>query len=344
MSDVAIAPPGPILEFRRNFAASRSGVIGLVLVVLLVFAAVLAPLLAPHPPDEQMRTAILHPPTWFGGAFPLGTDDLGRDVFSRLLYGARLSLSIGAVVVTLAFAVGTMLGLVAGFSGGVVEALVMRLMDIMLALPTLLLAIAIVAVLGPGLFNAMLAVAIVQLPGFVRLTRAAVLVERGKDYVTASRMAGAGRMRLMFLIVLPNCLAPLIVQASLGFSGAILDTAALGVPRAWRAAAHAGMGHHARRRAAIRAERVVGGDVSGPGHPADGAGLQPGGRRAARRAGSAAEAGMSLLEIRNLHVTFPTARGTVARGRGRGPGCGGRRGARYRRGIRLGQSRLRCWR
>ncbi len=228
MSDVAIAPPGPILEFRRNFTASRNGVIGFVLVVLLVFSAVLAPLLALHPPDEQVRTAILHPPTWFSGAFPLGTDDLGRDVFSRLLYGARLSLSIGAVVVTLAFAVGTMLGLVAGFSGGMIEALVMRLMDIMLALPTILLAIAIVAVLGPGLFNAMLAVAIVQLPGFVRLTRASVLVERSKDYVTAARMAGAGRMRMMFLIVLPNCLAPLIVQASLGYSGAILDTAALG--------------------------------------------------------------------------------------------------------------------
>jgi dipeptide transport system permease protein len=112
--------------------------------------------------------------------------------------------------------------------GGMVEALVMRLMDIMLALPTLLLAIAVVAVLGPGLSNAMLAVAIVQLPGFVRLTRAAVLVELGKDYVAASRMAGAGRARLMFLTVLPNCMAPLIVQASLGFSSAILDTAALG--------------------------------------------------------------------------------------------------------------------
>ncbi|HSU07191.1 MAG TPA: ABC transporter permease subunit [Acetobacteraceae bacterium] len=222
------APPGPILEFRRNFTASRSGVIGFALVLLLVCAAALAPLLAPHPPDEQIRTAILHPPTWFAGGFPLGTDDLGRDVLSRLLYGARLSLSIGAVVVTLAFSVGALLGLVAGFSRGMVESLIMRLMDIMLALPTILLAIAVVAILGPGLFNAMLAVAIVQLPGFVRLTRASVLVERSKDYVAAARMAGARRPRLMFLIVLPNCLAPLIVQASLAFSGAILDTAALG--------------------------------------------------------------------------------------------------------------------
>ncbi len=227
MSDAALAQsPGLLLEFRRHFVASRGGVIGLGLVLLLVLSAAFAPLLAPHAPDDQIRTAILHRPSW--PVFPLGTDDLGRDVLSRLLYGARLSLSIGALVVTLSFLVGTLLGLIAGFAGGVVDALVMRLMDIMLALPTLLLAIAVVAILGPGLFNAMLAVSIVQLPGFVRLTRAAVLVERSKDYVAASRMAGAGRARLMFLIVLPNCLAPLIVQASLGFSSAILDTAALG--------------------------------------------------------------------------------------------------------------------
>jgi dipeptide transport system permease protein len=202
--------------------------VGLCLVTLLILAAIFAPLLAPHPPDAQMREAILHAPTWFSGAYPLGTDDVGRDVLSRLLYGARLSLSIGAMVVTLGCVVGTLLGLVAGFAGGVIDALVMRLMDIMLALPTLLLAIAVVAVLGPGLTNAMLAVSIVLLPAFVRLTRAAVMVELGKDYVAASRMANTGRARLMFLTVLPNCLAPLIVQASLGFSSAILDTAALG--------------------------------------------------------------------------------------------------------------------
>jgi dipeptide transport system permease protein len=228
MSTTVLPVPVGASEFRRHFLASRSGVIGIGLVTALVLAAILAPLLAPHGPDEQIRTAILHRPTWFAGGFPLGTDDLGRDVLSRLLYGARLSLSIGAVVVALSFVVGTLMGLVAGSVGGVIDVLVMRLMDIMLALPTLLLAIAIVAILGPGLFNAMLAVSLVQLPGFVRLTRAAVQVERSKDYVAAARMMGAGRARLMFLTVLPNCLAPLIVQASLGFSSAILDTAALG--------------------------------------------------------------------------------------------------------------------
>ncbi len=228
MSASLAAPDTRLTDLRRHFLASRGGMIGAVLITILILAAMFAPLLASFGPDAQMRQAILHPPDGLGGVYPLGTDDVGRDVLSRLLFGARLSLSIGAVVVTLSFLVGTLLGLTAGFAGGVIEALVMRLMDIMLALPTLLLAIAVVAVLGPGLSNAMLAVSIVQLPGFVRLTRAAVLIELGKDYVAASRMAGAGRVRLMFLTVLPNCLAPLIVQASLGFSAAILDTAALG--------------------------------------------------------------------------------------------------------------------
>lgn len=213
---------------RRRFIGGRGGAIGLGLIAALIFAAIFAPLLAPHPPDAQIRTALLHPPTWFGGQFPLGTDDVGRDVLSRLLFGARLSLSIGVAVVAQALVVGGLLGLVAAFSGGAIDALIMRLMDMLLGLPTLLLAIAVVAVLGPGLFNAVFAVAIVQLPAFVRLTRAATLVELSRDYVASARMAGASRARLMFVTVLPNCLPPLIVQASLGVSSAILDTAALG--------------------------------------------------------------------------------------------------------------------
>jgi dipeptide transport system permease protein len=228
---VEAAPQSSWRDFWRQYRTSKGGVIGLVIIAILVLAAIFAPLLAPDGPDDQMRNALLHPPTWFAlgpHAYPLGTDDVGRDILSRLLYGARLSLSIGAMVVVLALTVGTILGLLAGFFSGVVDMLLARLMDIMLALPTILLAIAIVAILGPSLRNAMIAVAIVQLPGFVRLTRAAVRSERSRDYVTASRMAGASLPRLMFLTVLPNCMAPLIVQASLGFSSAILDTAALG--------------------------------------------------------------------------------------------------------------------
>lgn len=224
MSGAAVMPT-PMVALRRDLLGNRSFMIGLVIVAALLVAAIFAPWLAPHPPDSQARDAVLHAPDW---AFPLGTDDVGRDVLARLLYGARLSLSIGVAVVAQASIVGTLLGLIAGFAGGITDALVMRLMDVMLALPTLLLAIAIVAILGPSLTNATIAVAIVQLPGFVRLTRASVLAELGRDYVAAARMAGAGVPRLMFITVLPNCLAPLIVQASLGFSGAILDTAALG--------------------------------------------------------------------------------------------------------------------
>ncbi len=173
----------------------------------------------------------MRPPFWEDGGslqFPLGTDPIGRDMFSRLVHGTRFSLLIGSMAVSISLAAGISLGLIAGFARGTVEILIMRLMDIMLTLPSLLLAIVIVAILGPGLMNAMLAVAIVLLPHYVRITRAAVISEVSKDYVTAAKVAGAGRLRLMFKEVLPNCLAPLIVQATLGFATAILDAAALG--------------------------------------------------------------------------------------------------------------------
>ena len=225
------APPGPLREFWSHFRENAGAVAGLAVIVVLLVAALLAPWLAPHPPAEQYRDALLLPPAWLAGGswtYPLGTDDVGRDLLSRLLYGSRVSLLIGCIVVTLSLAAGVILGLVAGFFRGAVETLIMRLMDIMLALPSLLLAIAIVAVLGPSLTNAMIAIAVVVLPHYVRLTRASVIAETAKDYVMASQVAGAGLLRQMFVNVLPNCLAPLIVQATLGCSAAILDAAALG--------------------------------------------------------------------------------------------------------------------
>ena len=228
---VQSAPPHPLVEIWRDFSRNRGAMIGLVLILAVTFVAVFADVVAPYGPAEQFRDAFLSPPAWVEGSDPrflLGTDDVGRDILSRLIYGARLSLLIGVVVVTLALAAGVTLGLCAGFFGGIVDIAVMRLMDIMLALPALLLAIVIVAVLGPGLTNAMIAVTVVVVPHYARLTRGAVLSELGRDYVTASRVAGAGPLRLMFVTVLPNCMAPLIVQATLGFSGAILDAAALG--------------------------------------------------------------------------------------------------------------------
>lgn len=224
-------PPRPIVEFWRSFRDNRGALAGLVIIGIIVLLAVFAPQLAPYDPAEQYRDAFLAPPVWQEGGstrFLLGTDSVGRDMLSRLLHGARLSMIIGVIVITIALALGVLLGLVAGFFSGVVDICIMRVMDMMLALPSLLLAIVVVAILGPSLFNAMLAVSVVVLPHFARITRAAVLGELSKDYVVASRVAGAGLPRLMFLTVLPNCLAPLIVQATLGFSTAILDAAALG--------------------------------------------------------------------------------------------------------------------
>jgi dipeptide transport system permease protein len=225
------APPGPLKEFWISFSANRGAVIGMATVLTLLLVALFAPLIAPHTPDTVNSAAFLKPPSWQQGGslqYLLGTDAIGRDILSRLIWGARLSLSIGLGVVVLSVIAGVSLGLIAGFARGIVEISIMRLMDIILTLPSLLLAIVIVAILGPGLVNAMLAVAIVLLPHYVRLTRGAVITEISKDYVTAARVSGAGTLRLMFSEVLPNCAAPLIVQASLGISTAILDAAALG--------------------------------------------------------------------------------------------------------------------
>jgi len=187
--------------------------------------------IAPHSPYEQFREFTLAPPAWHDGGssrFLLGTDPVGRDILSRLIHGTRLSLLIGVISVAISLSLGVVLGLAAGYFRGLVETTIMRLMDVMLSLPSLLLAIAVVAILGPGLINAMYAIAIVLLPHYVRLTRAAVIAEAAKEYVASSRIAGAGPLRLMFNTILPNCAAPLIVQATLGFSNAILDAAALG--------------------------------------------------------------------------------------------------------------------
>ena len=226
-----VAARGPLAEFWLAYSQSRGALIGLALVLLLIALALAADVVAPHPPNVQYRDFTLTPPVWDAGGsarFILGTDPVARDILSRLIHGTRLSLAIGLISVTISLALGLTLGLVAGYFRGLTETVIMRLMDVMLALPSLLLAIAVVAILGPGLANAMYAIAIVLLPHYVRLMRAAVIGEAGKEYVASSRIAGAGTLRLMFSTILPNCTAPLIVQATLGFSTAILDAAALG--------------------------------------------------------------------------------------------------------------------
>ena len=227
----AITRPGRFAEFWRYFSENRGAVVGLVVFVAFIIIAILADVIAPHSPTQQYRDALLQPPMWQEGGsaqFILGTDAVGRDLLSRLIHGARYSFFIGLIVVVIAASSGVFIGLIAGFARGWVDTLIMRLMDILLAFPSLLLALVMVAILGPSLVNAMIAIAIVLQPHYVRLTRAAVLQELPKDYVTAARVVGASRMRLMLVTVLPNCLAPIIVQAALSFSTAILDAAALG--------------------------------------------------------------------------------------------------------------------
>lgn len=223
--------PGRLQEFWFYFRENRGAVFGLWIFGLFVVVALLADWIAPYDPTVQYREHLLQPPFWQEGgslAFPLGTDAVGRDMLSRLLYGARYSFYVGIVVVTVAAAGGIVVGLLSGFAPKWLDTILMRVMDIILAFPSLLLALVLVAILGPSLTNAMIAIAIVLQPHYVRLTRSSVLAERSKDYVIAAKVTGAKLPRLMFITVLPNCLSPIIVQAALSFSTAILDAAALG--------------------------------------------------------------------------------------------------------------------
>ncbi len=226
-----LAQPAPLAAFWAAYRENRGAVFGLAVFGLVVLAAVAAGVIAPHSPVEQFRDAVRAPPVWQSGGswrFPLGTDGDGHDMLSRLIYGARVSLFIGFAVMGVSFLIGAALGLFAAMTGPTVDVAVTRLMDLIMAVPSLVLAILVVAVLGPSLVNTIVAVTIVYLPRYVRLVRASALGELHKDYVTAARVAGVGPLRLAWSTVLPNCLAPLIVMAALGVSDAILEAAGLG--------------------------------------------------------------------------------------------------------------------
>ena len=212
----------------QRFARHPGALLALGLLGLLLLCAIGAGSLARDDPAWQFRDAMLQPPGWFQGGHVLGTDELGRDLLSRLLHGARLTLGIAASSVALAVLPGIVLGLLAAFYPRGLGTVLLRIADVLLSLPAVLLAIAVVAVLGPGLLNTALAVAVAALPGYVRLVRASALGELAKPYVLASRALGAGTVRLMFRTVLPNCLGPVLVNATLDFSGAILTAAGLG--------------------------------------------------------------------------------------------------------------------
>jgi peptide/nickel transport system permease protein len=208
----------------RRLRRNRSAVAGLIVIAILVFSAVFAPWLAPYDPYRVDLDNRLQPP---GGAHILGTDELGRDILSRLLYGARVSLWVGIVTVAAAALIGVSGGLVAGYLGGYWDAVIMRVVDIFLAFPVILLAIAIVAVRGPGLNNVLIALALVYWTAYARLARSVVLTLREEEYTWAARALGASPPRIMVRHLLPNAVAPLVVLASLGMGNAILAEAAL---------------------------------------------------------------------------------------------------------------------
>lgn len=219
----------PMRDVVRRLLRHRGAVAGLVVILLFFAAALLAPLLSPYDPLAQDLNRRLQGPS---SAHPLGTDDFGRDILSRVMYGARISLTVGFMSVGIAVIGGLLLGLVAGFYttgrwGRMIDIIIMRTSDILLAFPAVLLAIAIVTAFGPGLRNAMLAIAIIYLPRFIRIVRAAILVEKEHTYIEAGQALGMSHRRLLLRHLLPNVMSPVIVQATLGLAEAIIEAAAL---------------------------------------------------------------------------------------------------------------------
>jgi peptide/nickel transport system permease protein len=214
----------PAARAWRRLRQRRSAVLGLAVVVALVLMAVLAPLIAPYDPAQQSWTAVRKPPSW---AHWFGTDESGRDLFSRVVFGARASLLAGVISVSIALGVGVPVGLLAGYRGGLIDALISRITDAMLACPFLILAIALAAFLGPSLANAMIAIGVTATPIFVRLTRGQVLAVKVEDYVEAARAVGNPAARIVFRHILPNILPALIVQATLSIATAIIAEASL---------------------------------------------------------------------------------------------------------------------
>ncbi|MDN5336295.1 MAG: peptide/nickel transport system permease protein [Synergistales bacterium] len=211
---------GVIKRLRKN----RLAVFGLTCVILLVLIAVFADFIAPYDYAEQHLLEAFQPPS---SKYLFGTDEFGRDIFSRVIYGSRISLQVGFIAVGLAMFTGGFLGAVSGYYGGRTDNIIMRIMDILLSIPQILLAIAIAASLGPGLFNLMIAVGISSIPSYARIVRGSVLSIKGQEFVEASKAMGAGDLQIIMKHIIPNCMAPIIVQATLGVAFAILTAAGL---------------------------------------------------------------------------------------------------------------------
>ena len=211
-------------QFYQELLRQKSAVIGASILIFFIITAIFAPLIATHDPRDADVTARLK--GWSQEHY-FGTDKVGRDIFSRIVYGSRISIKVGLVAMTFSISIGALLGILAGYYGGWLDNSIMRVMDMMLAMPSILLAMVIVTILGQSLMNAIIAVSIVYIPQYARILRASVLTIREQDYVTAARAIGASDFRILTRAILPNCLAPLIVQATLGMGAAILDAAGL---------------------------------------------------------------------------------------------------------------------
>ena len=214
----------PWWEVWRRLRRNKAALVGMTVVVLLVVVAVLAPVLAPYDPNQTNMTQRLKGPS---SAHPLGTDNFGRDMLSRVIYGSRISLYVGFVAVGIGAIFGGILGAICGYYGGRLDNFIMRCMDVLLAIPQIILAIAIVGALGTSLLNLMIAVGISQLPRYARVVRASALTVRGQEFVEAAKAVGASDARIIVENILPNCMAPIIVQSTLGVAQAILSAAAL---------------------------------------------------------------------------------------------------------------------
>ena len=211
-------------QFYHELLRQKSAVIGASILIFFIIIALFAPLIATHDPRDADVSARLK--GWSQDHY-FGTDKVGRDIFSRIVYGSRISIKVGLVAMTFSISIGALLGIIAGYYGGWLDNTIMRVMDMMLAMPSILLAMVIVTILGQSLTNAIIAVSIVYIPQYARILRASVLTIREQDYVTAAHAIGVSDFRILTRAILPNCLAPLIVQATLGMGAAILDAAGL---------------------------------------------------------------------------------------------------------------------
>ena len=216
--------PSKYRRFWRRFKRNKLGVIGLLVFLGVVFTAIFAEQIAPHDPTQMYYDSVLEPPSQ---KFPLGTDSQGRDILSRIIFGARISLQVGIIAVSFAATIGTVLGVISGYEGGMVDEFIMRFIDSMMAIPVLALALALMAILGFGITNLMIAVGIVYIPTFARIARGSTLTIKEQEYITAIRSAGASRTRILVKHIFPNILHPLLVQGSLSIAFAILAEAGL---------------------------------------------------------------------------------------------------------------------